>query len=70
MIPLLGLGYSIKGISEGDVDPAEFIPKLVELFMQGKFPFDRLCKTYPFTDINRAIDEQYRGLCIKPVLLP
>jgi aryl-alcohol dehydrogenase len=70
VISLLGLGYRIKGITEGDVDPARFIPRMVELFMDGKFPFDRLIANYPLSDINRAIDEQYQGVCIKPVLIP
>ncbi|MGE0487089.1 MAG: NAD(P)-dependent alcohol dehydrogenase [Gammaproteobacteria bacterium] len=70
VISLLGLGYRIKGITEGDVDPQAFIPRMVDLHLAGRFPFDRLVTTYPLADINRAVDDQHAGRCIKPVLLP
>ncbi|MBX9606744.1 MAG: NAD(P)-dependent alcohol dehydrogenase [Gammaproteobacteria bacterium] len=70
VIALLGLGLTVKGITEGDVDPARFIPRLVDLFMAGRFPFERLVTRYPLAEINRAIEDQHRGLCIKPVLVP
>jgi aryl-alcohol dehydrogenase len=46
----------------------EFIPQLIELYRQGRFPFDRLIKFYAFEDINMAIDDAAKGLTIKPVL--
>ena len=64
MIP----GRSIRGICEGDSVATEFIPQLVELYRQGRFPFDRLIKFYEFDDINTAIDDAAKGLTIKPVL--
>jgi aryl-alcohol dehydrogenase len=70
ILTLLGLGYRIKGITEGDVNPASFIPRMIELYLAGKFPFDKLISRYPLSEINRAIDEQHRGLSIKPVLIP
>lgn len=63
-------GFTYRGIIEGDSDPDTFIPQLMDLFLQGRFPFDRLVTTYPLADINRAVAEQHQGLCIKPVLLP
>jgi aryl-alcohol dehydrogenase len=47
----------IRGVIEGDSVPQIFIPALVELYHQGRFPFDRLITTYPLTEINTAIDE-------------
>jgi aryl-alcohol dehydrogenase len=64
MIP----GRSIRGICEGDSVATEFIPQLIELYRQGRFPFDRLIKFYEFDDINTAIDDAAKGLTIKPVL--
>jgi aryl-alcohol dehydrogenase len=64
MIP----GRSIRGICEGDSVATEFIPQLIELYRQGRFPFDRLIKFYAFEDINMAIDDAAKGLTIKPVL--
>ena len=49
---LLG-GRSIRGIVEGDSVPQVFIPQLVTLFLQGRFPFDKLVKFYPLEQINR-----------------
>jgi aryl-alcohol dehydrogenase len=64
MIP----GRSIRGICEGDSVATEFIPQLIELYRQGRFPFDRLIKFYEFGDINTAIDDAAKGRTIKPVL--
>src|SRR5712671_6756182 len=58
----------IRGTCEGDSVATEFIPQLVELYRQGRFPFDRLIKFYEFDDINTAIDDAAKGLTIKPVL--
>ena len=65
----LTAGHRVIGIIEGDSEPDQFIPELIALFEQGRFPFDRLVQTYPFTDINEAIENQHRGDCIKPVLI-
>jgi aryl-alcohol dehydrogenase len=62
-------GRSIRGIMEGDSDPHSFIPHLLALYQQARFPFDRLITTYRLEDINQAIADQHAGLCVKPVLL-
>jgi len=61
-------GRRTVGIIQGDAVPQHFIPKLIELYRAGKFPFDRLVKFYDFPDINRAMDASRRGETIKPVL--
>jgi aryl-alcohol dehydrogenase len=61
-------GRKTLGIIEGDAVPQIFIPKLIELYRTGQFPFDRLVKFYDFSDINRAIADAKRGDTIKPVL--
>jgi aryl-alcohol dehydrogenase len=61
-------GRKTLGIIEGDAVPQKFIPKLIRLYREGKFPFDRLVKFYDFSDINRAIADAKRGDTIKPVL--
>lgn len=62
------LGRKIRGICEGDSVPDLFIPKLVELHRQGRFPFDRLIKFYGFDQINQAVEDSERGRTIKAVL--
>ncbi len=64
---LLG-GRTIRGAIEGESIPQIFIPKLIDLWKAGKFPFDRLLKFYPFSQINDAAHDSERGLAIKPVL--
>jgi aryl-alcohol dehydrogenase len=64
MIP----GKRIMGIVEGDAVPQVFIPQLIELHKQGRFPFDRLVKFYPFAEINEAIADSEKGVTIKPIL--
>jgi aryl-alcohol dehydrogenase len=61
-------GRKTLGIIEGDAVPQRFIPKLINLYQAGKFPFDRLVKFYDFSDINRAIADAKHGDTIKPVL--
>jgi aryl-alcohol dehydrogenase len=70
IIQLVMLGATIRGIIEGDSRPHEFIPRLIDLYKRGRFPVDRLVKTYPMGQINRAVAEQAAGTCVKPVLLP
>lgn len=61
-------GRIVRGIIEGDAIPDLFIPKLIELHKQGRFPYDRLITFYPFTDINQAVADMEQGRVIKPVL--
>jgi len=61
-------GRTVKGIIEGDAIPDLFIPKLIELYSQGRFPFDRLITFYPFDKINQAVEDMEKGRVIKPVL--
>ncbi|MES5483320.1 NAD(P)-dependent alcohol dehydrogenase [Bradyrhizobium sp. INPA03-11B] len=66
---LITYGRSIRGINIGDVDPDTFLPELLALHHDGRFPFDRLIRTYPFSAINEAVSDQHDGRCIKAVLL-
>jgi aryl-alcohol dehydrogenase len=61
-------GRTVKGILGGDAISDLFIPKLIELYKQGRFPFDRLITLYPFGEINRAVEDMEMGRVIKPVL--
>ncbi|CAM3704361.1 NAD(P)-dependent alcohol dehydrogenase [Smaragdicoccus niigatensis] len=63
------IGRTLTGVIEGDADPHTFIPKLIELWRAGKFPFDKLIQTFPLDKINDAIDSFRSGQVVKPVLL-
>lgn len=61
-------GKSIVGVVEGNGVPKRFIPELVTLYQQGKFPFDKLIKFYDFKDINQAALDSQKGITLKPIL--
>ena len=61
-------GRTVRGIIEGDSVPDIFIPRLIELFKQGRFPFDKLVKFYDLKDINQAADDSSSGRVIKPII--
>jgi aryl-alcohol dehydrogenase len=68
LLPMLSLGVRIHCVNEGSSEPQTFIPRLVDLIMEGRFPLDRLVKYYPFAEINLALEDQEHGKAIKPIL--
>jgi aryl-alcohol dehydrogenase len=66
----LGHGRSVSYLLEGNAVPQVFIPRLIEHWRRGRFPFDRLIKTYALADVNRAEADSLAGRTVKPVLLP
>ena len=62
-------GRFVRGIIGGDARAQLFIPTLLDLWSQGRFPFDRLITTYPLVDINQAVADAESGSTIKPVIL-
>jgi aryl-alcohol dehydrogenase len=69
VVPFMSSGRKLRGIVEGDSDPKLFIPQLVALYRDGKFPFDKLITFYPFERINDAFQDSELGKVVKPVLL-
>ncbi len=65
---LMAEGKSMIGVIEGDSVPRVFIPKLVEYYKAGLFPFDRLVKFYAFDQISQAFEDSANGSTVKPVL--
>ena len=61
-------GRTIRGIIGGDSSAGLTVKKLIQLYEQGRFPFDRLVQHFPFESINEAIEEMLSGRVIKPVL--
>jgi aryl-alcohol dehydrogenase len=61
-------GRTVRGILAGDSVSDLFIPKLLDLYSQGRFPFDKMITYYPFGDIGQAVDDMLQGKVIKPVL--
>jgi len=67
-MPFLQQGRSVRGVVQGDSVPKEFIPKLVDFIMAGKFPIEKMITFYELADINLAAAESSSGKTIKPVL--
>jgi aryl-alcohol dehydrogenase len=58
----------VRGIVEGDSIPELFIPSLLELRRQGRFPVERMITFYDFDRIDDAVRDAEEGTTIKPVL--
>jgi aryl-alcohol dehydrogenase len=65
---LLLQGQAVRGFIEGDSIPDVFIPRMIDLHAQGRFPFDKFVRFYRFNEINRAVEDQLKGSAIKPIL--
>lgn len=61
-------GATIRGVVEGDANPAVFLPELLRFHAEGRFPFESLMTPYDFADIDRAIADAESGTAVKPVL--
>jgi aryl-alcohol dehydrogenase len=61
-------GRSVRGIHQGDSVPEIFIPQMIALYRQGRFPFDRLVQFYALDQINEAMADMASGRAIKPVI--
>jgi aryl-alcohol dehydrogenase len=59
---------TITGIVEGTVNPHIQIPRLVELYKNGLFPFDSFISYYDMADIHKAMEDTAKGTAIKAVI--
>ena len=65
----MGGGRTVMGILGGDSDVGPFLCELIEHHLAGRFPFERLIATFPFEEINEAIEAGESGRVVKPVLV-
>src|SRR5690606_16941688 len=61
-------GKRVIGVLGGGGRSGQLIPALVDLYQQGRFPFDRLVKYYDFEQIEQALKDSASGEVIKPIL--
>lgn len=61
-------GVGIKAVIEGDSIPDLFIPKLIQLYLDGVFPFDKMVKFYELDQINEAVEDSEKGITLKPII--
>ncbi|WAT17536.1 NAD(P)-dependent alcohol dehydrogenase [Aurantiacibacter sp. MUD11] len=69
MFAMLAGGRQLRGILGGDANPQTFLPQLAKWWQEGRLPFDRMLRFYPFAEIDRAWEDARTGTAIKPVLL-
>ena len=62
-------GRTVLGAPFGGDTPTVTIGKLLELRAAGELPVEKLVRTYPFADIEKAIADMESGATIKPVLV-
>jgi len=62
-------GKTIRGCAEGDARSSEFIPELLALHAQGRFPMEAIVRRYDAVDIDKAVADSRSGSAIKPVLV-
>jgi aryl-alcohol dehydrogenase len=63
-------GKYVTFVYEGSAVPQLFLPRLIDLWRQGRFPFDKLIRRYPLSEISAAESDAIAGETIKPVLIP
>ncbi|MGB8875728.1 MAG: hypothetical protein WCD11_05405 [Solirubrobacteraceae bacterium] len=66
---VLAMGRTVRGIVEGQSIPDAFLPRLIELWRQGRFPVERIMTHYRFEEIDQAARDAEEGKVVKPVLL-
>ena len=62
------IGKRIVGIHGGEGRSPELIRALLDLWRQGRFPFDRLVESFPLEAINDAVTAAEGGEVVKAVL--
>ena len=65
---LMGVCKKLVGVVEGYSVPQVYIPRLIEYYQKGQFPFDKLITYYDFEDINQAFEDTHKGNVIKAIL--
>ena len=60
---------NLQCIVQGSSVPQQFLPRLLQLHEQGRFPYEKLVTAYDFAAINDALADMGSGKAIKPVLV-
>jgi len=68
MLTLLN-GKVVRGIIQGDSVAKVFLPQLIELWQNGRFPFDKLITYYDgLNSLNKAVEDTHAGQVIKAII--
>jgi len=61
-------GWTFTTVLKGSSVPQDFIPRLINLWRAGQFPFDKLFTHYTLEDINQGLEDSKNGTTVKPVV--
>ncbi|MCD7101341.1 NAD(P)-dependent alcohol dehydrogenase [Pseudoclavibacter sp. 13-3] len=62
-------GWTFKTVVQGSSVPQVFIPQLIQLWREGRFPMEKLMRDYSLADINKGFADSASGETIKPVIV-
>ncbi|WP_108250388.1 NAD(P)-dependent alcohol dehydrogenase [Planctomonas deserti] len=62
-------GWTFKTVVQGSSVPQVFIPHLIDLWREGKFPFEKLIGEYDLEHINDGFEDSRNGSVVKPVVV-
>jgi aryl-alcohol dehydrogenase len=62
-------GWTFKTVVQGSSVPQVFIPHLISLWREGKFPFEKLIGEFTLDHINDGFEASRDGSVIKPVIV-
>jgi Zn-dependent alcohol dehydrogenase len=71
MIPIfefMSTGKQFIGVVEGDVNPQQYIPQMVEWAREGRLPLEKIVQFYDAEDYDKAITDMKSGKTIKPII--
>ncbi|WP_291049618.1 NAD(P)-dependent alcohol dehydrogenase [Herbiconiux sp.] len=62
-------GWTFKTVVQGSSVPQVFIPQLIQLWQEGRFPFEKLVQNYELAQINEGFADSKSGATVKPVIV-
>jgi Zn-dependent alcohol dehydrogenase len=62
-------GTRIMGAIEGDTNPRDWIPKLIQWWKEGSLPIGKFSKMFKANDWREAVDAMENGTVVKPIIL-
>lgn len=66
--PFMLAGKQLIGSIEGDAKPSEFVPKMIQWYLDGNFPINEIETVYPVEKFADALADMKAGKIIKPIL--
>ncbi|KAK2686304.1 hypothetical protein QWA68_014508 [Fusarium oxysporum] len=69
LVTFMQTGKVIRGTIEGDAVPAEYLPRMVQWYREGKLPINKLISFYKPENFETALKDMKIGKAVKPVIV-